>query len=327
MDDWAEIAEVARFAPTPHNTQPFRVRRVDATHAEILLASERLLPEEDHQNLYMASAFGIFAETVERAGRAIGRRVVVEADRGVEPPTWRKGAGLVRLGAAELRGAIEPEPGEKALVCATRRTSRLPFDGRAVAPEMLARFGAVAARAGHRFTVESRPGAIEEILALNARAIVENLNTPNERRELAGWYRVGATPTYGDGLWNVPLAQPGWEVKLAFGAPWLLRAPPVRDFATQRYLATQAGTPHIGFLDGPFRAWPELVRAGRALMNVWLSMAAEGVSIHPLGSMLTNATYAERVARHVGSDDVWLLFRLGYSPPAPRAPRLKTVLL
>jgi hypothetical protein len=38
---WEDIGSLARFAPTPHNTQPFRIRpRGD--RAELLLLTERL---------------------------------------------------------------------------------------------------------------------------------------------------------------------------------------------------------------------------------------------------------------------------------------------
>jgi len=40
---WTDIARVARLAPTPHNTQPFRLRPTGDDVAEILLVSERLL--------------------------------------------------------------------------------------------------------------------------------------------------------------------------------------------------------------------------------------------------------------------------------------------
>jgi len=69
---WGEIAKLARLAPTPHNTQPFRIRPRSETEAELLVVTSRLLPEEDHGNLYVASAFGVFAVALEHAARASG---------------------------------------------------------------------------------------------------------------------------------------------------------------------------------------------------------------------------------------------------------------
>src|SRR5687768_13427504 len=44
MAHWHEIAQLARLAPTPHNTQPFRIRPIDATSAEVVALAERFLP-------------------------------------------------------------------------------------------------------------------------------------------------------------------------------------------------------------------------------------------------------------------------------------------
>lgn len=45
---WAAIASLARLAPTPHNTQPFRILPRDERTADIVASPERFLPREDH---------------------------------------------------------------------------------------------------------------------------------------------------------------------------------------------------------------------------------------------------------------------------------------
>src|SRR5437016_1507707 len=69
---WDAIGALARFAPTPHNTQPYRIRPRDSTTAELVLLCERLLPHEDHGNAYVLAAFGTFAAALEHAARACG---------------------------------------------------------------------------------------------------------------------------------------------------------------------------------------------------------------------------------------------------------------
>lgn len=59
-------------APGAHNTRPFRIRPLDDGHAQLVLLTERLLPAEGHGNLYVLSAFGIFAVALERAARSLG---------------------------------------------------------------------------------------------------------------------------------------------------------------------------------------------------------------------------------------------------------------
>src|SRR5688572_24762829 len=50
MAAWRAVAQLARLAPTPHNTQPFRIRPIDARTAEIVALSDRFLPAEDRGN-------------------------------------------------------------------------------------------------------------------------------------------------------------------------------------------------------------------------------------------------------------------------------------
>ncbi len=187
--------------------------------------------------------------------------------------------------------------------------------------EQLRRLCDCVARHGHTLDVDSSPGGVARIMEWNAASVVDNLQIEDERREIQSWYRTGPTPEMGDGLWNGPFCQPAWEVKLAFAAPGLMTWPGVRQWAEAKFIRSQRA-PHVGFLRGPFRTAPELFAAGRALMDLWLVMADLDVYMHPMGSMLTNPIYAERVARHVKQEDVWLVVRLGRSAEPPRAPRL-----
>jgi hypothetical protein len=49
---WEQISSLARWAPTPHNTQPFRLIPRDDRTADIVILTERMLPREDHGNRY-----------------------------------------------------------------------------------------------------------------------------------------------------------------------------------------------------------------------------------------------------------------------------------
>ena len=85
MPVWESIASLARLAPTPHNTQPFRILPRDERTADLVALTERFLPREDHGNLYVGSAFGIFAATLERAARQFGHILTVCAGRRLDP--------------------------------------------------------------------------------------------------------------------------------------------------------------------------------------------------------------------------------------------------
>jgi hypothetical protein len=321
---WAQIARLARLAPTPHNTQPFRILPRSADHADLVLLTERLLPREDHGNLYVSSSFGTFAATLERAARHFGVALDVEPIGALDPASLDRRGPRVVLGTAHQRG---PSPPRRADLLGARRTSRLPYHDRRLEPRAVRALEGVAERFAHRLIVHDSPEIVGPLLRLNAEALLDNLMLADEREEIRGWYRFGDTPEFGDGLWQVPLNQPAWEIRAAIGAPWLFQWPGFRGFGLRRYLRTQRGTRHIALLCGKFLTWPELYAAGRMLMELWLEMANHEVYMQPMGSMLTNPRYAAEIARRFEVSDCWLVLRLGYSDEPPRAPRLKDILI
>jgi hypothetical protein len=322
---WRRIGALARLAPTPHNTQPFRIRpRSDGT-ADLLLLADRLLCEEDHGNRYVISAFGIFVVALERASRHLGHELQVTPVPALDPLALTHASGTVTLGTARIVGTCAEEPASA--LFDVRRTSRLPYHDREIAPDVLERLVAIAGRGGHRMTFESRPSVVASTLHLNAAAIIDNLQLDSEREEIRGWYRYGLTPEFGDGLWQAPMNQPAWELRTAFAAPSLFMLPGFRAFAIHRYLKTQAGTRHVALLSGPFGSFPELLAAGRMLFELWLEMASFGVYMQPFGSMLTNDLYAREVAKRFEVEDCWLIMRVGYSDEPPRAPRLEDIVV
>ena len=321
---WNELAELARLAPTPHNTQPFRIRPLNARVAQIVILRERMLPVEDTGNLYVLSSCGIFAETLERAGRHLGLEVAVTPYPDVEPSAIEPGTGPVVVGRAEVSGRCAPE--EQRSLLEARRTSRLPYEDRLVDPAALQEFARIAASHGHRFESFDDPAIVRDVLRRNVRALLENNVKTGELAELRSWIRIADTPAIGDGLWSGPMNQPRWEMRLALKYPRLFLVPGISAVASAKYLHTQAGTRHIAILRGPFGSWPELVGAGRMLMQLWLSMTRYRVYMLPFGSMITNSACNAYLRERFCGDDIWFILRFGYSPLPPQAPRLASVL-
>ena len=67
---------------------------------------------------------------------------------------------------------------------------------------------------------------------------------------------------------------------------------------------------------------------GRMLTRMWLTLTANGVYLHPFGSVITNRRANARLRERIGVDDAnevpWLLVRLGRSAEPPRSLRLET---
>ena len=148
---WPELIDVARWAPSPHNIQPWRVRIRSETDAELLYDPARLLPETDPSGRFSAVGLGVFLETLAVAARARGRDVEsgfaterLEPDRG-EPRLW------ARLRLVPYAGEPDLDP----RLILERRTSRLPYDGKPVPADALDELDAVAARARHSLSTSS----------------------------------------------------------------------------------------------------------------------------------------------------------------------------
>lgn len=325
MAHWREIAQLARLAPTPHNTQPFRIRPLDARTAEIVALSARFLPEEDRGNRYVASAFGIMAATIEMAAKARGVEAHVAPVQSIDVTNLHRATTPTVLGVATITGPSEVMVDPALLEI--RRTSRIPYHDRLVPEETWAKLRAITASHGQRLIEHNTRDVVEATVELNVAALIDNLALRRERKEVQRWYRTGPTPQFGDGLWEKPLNQNSFEIGLAFGSPRLFRLPIVRPIVAHNYLKTQRGTRHIVLLCGPFEAWPDLVEAGRSLFGMWIGMARAGVYIHPMGSMLTNPKYAAEIARRFNVIDCWLVMRAGYSDVPSRAPRLESILI
>jgi hypothetical protein len=326
MDDaWERISRLARFAPTPHNTQPLRLRPTSSDRADVVLLPSRLLPVEDRENRYVYAAIGVFAVAIELAARANGR--TAEIALGEYPGVLALDAPEAVVATVVLSGETAPDDAAARALLRSRRTSRLPYRPVEVAGPVREELTAIAASYGHRLKIESAPERVDDFLRQNARAIIDNLQITGDRREIERWVRYGATPAHGDGLWQVPLVQPRWELALGFRFPWLFRIPGISHLAVRRFAAAQAGTRHVALLSGPFREWNDLFRAGKLLMELWLAMAAHDVYMHPYGSTLTNPRHARIIASKFGDDEGWLIFRFGHSDVPPESPRLETVVM
>src|SRR5688572_19955888 len=104
MTSWPEILESARFAPSPHNTQPWKVKVIEAVRADVLLVRERMLPDEDTTGSFILCAMGIFLESVR----------IIAANRGcaldVEPIELNDGAALAPYARLSLHAPGSAAP-------------------------------------------------------------------------------------------------------------------------------------------------------------------------------------------------------------------------
>jgi hypothetical protein len=212
MNRWRRLLEYARWAPSPHNIQPWLLRCVSDDEAVLLYAPDRLLPETDPTGVFMIAGLGIFVEHLAIAARGAGLDLDVEYDGASLEFGGTAPRPFARLALVERR-VEEPLSPELLL---ERRTSRLPYDGEPVPQRVLDEVARLAGTYGHRLAFSSE----------------------QQRRR--------------DGFSPEALGFPGWLLRLFVHARWLFELPGVKQLIRRLYLRTMRGVRTVGWLIGPF---------------------------------------------------------------------------
>ena len=299
---------------------------MDDREAELRYVPDRLLPDTDPSGVFGVCGLGIFVEHLAIAARAEQLDLEVDYDGAPLDPHAVGSQPLARLRLVE-QPTDEPLSRELLL---ERRTSRLPYDGSPVAPEVLGELERIAAEHDHRFAFSNDPAMVEWVVGLNSDTMFYDMENPVARREVGRWIRYSGREARRrrDGFSPDALGFPGWLLWLFVHARLLFELPGVKQLIRRLYLRTMRGVRTVGWLTGPFSTPAEAFRAGRMLARIWLTLTANGIYLHPFGSVITNPRANARLTERIGVDPAhgtpWLLVRLGRSRQPPRSLRLET---
>ncbi|WP_380165130.1 hypothetical protein [Jannaschia sp. R86511] len=340
---WPSIARTVRRTPTPHNTQPLHLHVTGPLEATVLFDRTRALPAHPLGLLFGHVTVGILLESVSIAAHALGHDVEVDLVPGdVRPlPPAPAGPGAVDPADARFQPVAHVRltpagpfvPDLDAGLLAVRRTNRLPYDGRDLPVAVLAELAQECAVAGHGFGSTDSRHLVAQVVDLNQRTLFDDLATPPVREELRAWMRYTrrSADTRADGFSARCLHTPGPLLRSVFEHPRLWATRPMQTLSRLVYLRSMHGTPRVAWVRGPMGSTADAVAAGRLLIRLWLRLAAHGVAVHPLGSLVTNATSLAEVddvvARATGETTpaaglTWMVLRLGYGPVPPQSRRV-----
>lgn len=327
---WSELGEYARRAPSPHNTQPTRLRILDGARAELFFVTERGLPIGDPEGRFTYATCGIVVETLRIAAHARGYELEAEYTGG---PLYQEQEGGLRK-VADLR--LVPhghriDDFDPALLH-RRRTNRHPYNDRAIPAAVIGQLRAEACRYGHTFAVSTDPMAVQWVKELNRDALYHDLAHDRYRQELGSWLRYSEKEAHraGDGLSPGALVLPGWLLKGFMRYHRLFSAPVVKQLTQRVYMRTMTGISTVGWLQGRFMEAEDWIRAGHLMLRLWLILTEHGIDWQPYGSVITNeesrGSMVDKFGMREGEggrDMVWLLVRVGYSDHEPvRSERL-----
>ena len=308
--------DLARFAPSAHNTQPWRVG-LSGERLVVDVDPRRHLAHADPLARDLHLAMGGFVEALAIALRAEGVATIpAEAPAGA-------------FAALAPGGACPPAP-KPASLLRRRQTSRLAYSPRAPEPAAIDALAAAARASG--LSLHAVPRGTPERARLDDwffAATRESWLDARALAELRTWVRFdpeGARApedglsTHGLGLGILD----GLGVILAAQeAPWraaskLFLAPFLAEQLARGETREVAAAPFLALLVADREG---AAAAGAGLLQVWLAVTDLGLAIHPVSALLDRRGW--EVARHLGVPTGRLMFacRLGRSAPPPRAGR------
>jgi nitroreductase len=308
MSVLAAAANAAGFAPSIHNTQPWRWR----------VGSTLELYADRGRQLAVTDPFGRLL--LLSCGAALHHALVTLAAEGWRFEVHRlPDDGDRDLLARVVLGeptAVDPSAVRLLQTMAIRRTDRRPLTATSVDPDVVARIGRVVGSAGARLHVLDREHIVY-LAAAAAQAQAAESVDPQFQAELAYW--AGGTRTEGTGVPAavIPASPPETTVPdRNFGGPGSLPISAGHDSAAVYAIL-------YGDDDTP-ASW---LRAGEALSAGWLEATELGVSLLPLSAaveVVHTRQVLRRLLANVGYP--YLVLRLGHADPhhaaPPHTPRL-----
>ena len=319
--------EDARHYPSPHNSQPIKLRPLDERTAEIFYDLDLGLPAESFGIPFAHVCAGVFLEGLHAVAEGLGFVVTERLDlreMDFDSPDRLHSLGTVSLAPRE---ATQAERARHSLFLA-RQTSRRPYDATLVREAVIESATAVAAAGGHTFRTTAERRAVRGLVHINQATLFSDLENDAVYDEIMTWLRFsrGEALAKGDGLSAEAMLMPGRVLRFAMAHRGLWRAPVIGALVRGIYLNTMRGVRQLGWLEGPFDGPGDYLEAGRTFMRVWLGLTANGVYLHPFGTVITNPGSHRAFVEAVGAEEgegrmAWMLFRFGHSKRPPVAHR------
>jgi hypothetical protein len=324
---WRKLLGTAINAPSPHNVQPWRVRILSNTEADLFIEKQRTLPKEDITGSFIILTMGLFIEALDIVARNHSHKLEFEFCQ--EPsqftPDIIEHTNDELLPFAHLK--LVPIPSEQPLYAnelfLKRRTSRISLLSRAVPSEVVSSLSAISEKWRQRYEQITDPDMVEALLECNTKALFEDLNSREYHDEIVGWFRFTSRSSRRtrDGLDYRCMNSSRSAFWLAARLPWLLQLPLARKVFAKTYRSQLGTIPTIGVISGPFWRSEDAFEAGRFLMHFWLELSRQELYIHPFGNLVTNRGAADWCRRTTGISDIWLICKIGYSADPPKSYR------
>lgn len=324
---WREILSLARHTPSPHNVQPWRVKLLSPSTAELFIDSQRTLPKEDLTGSFLLSAMGMFLEAVDLMaiphGMRLEYRLKEPADYFAAKARTQGPVELIPFADLQLVSSPDASVTYTPEIFLKRRTCRISLHRTPIDQSSITSLSNLAAQSGQAYLHTDNTGRIERILGANIDAVFHDMNVPKYHDEITSWFRFTdkSALQHRDGLdrrcMNLSLS----EFWLSTSLPGVLLFPPTRAFFKASYRRQLGVVPAMGMLSAKFFIPENAIGSGRFLMRFWLETARLGLYLHPYGNLVTNPEAAAWLKNEVGLEDIWLVFKIGHADTPPQSYR------
>jgi hypothetical protein len=327
MNVWTLLLQNAIHSPSPHNVQPWRVRILSDREADLLIDSQRTLPKEDPTGSFIILTMGMFIEALRLLAANQGFRL---EHRLHHEPAWyaleilktREHTFFPFARMSLTRDESVLSDFDPALLL-KRRTARISLQPDLVPENAVQQLKTLAHDCDQRYEQTSDPILIERILEKNTEALFADLNDPDYHDEIVAWFRFSdrSAQATRDGLDYRCMNTSPSAYWLTARLPGLLKLPVARSILAKKYRSQLGQVPTIGMLAGEFWDPASAFQTGSFLMQFWLETAKQDLYIHPYGNLVTNEAASAWLAQETGIDDIWLIFKIGYSREPPKSYR------
>jgi nitroreductase len=327
MSVWIALLETGVHAPSPHNVQPWRVKILNDTQADLFIDSSRTLPKEDTTGSFIILTMGMFLEALRIL--AAGKGFHLEYSIYHEPAWYaheilnKSRQQFLPFARLELSATAPTQGLTEAATFLKRRTSRISLKPDPIPVKDIEALSLLADTWNQRFEVTTDKDAIARILKKNTEAVFEDLNNRDYHDEIVEWFRFTdkKSKETRDGLDYRCMNTSRTAFWLSARAPWLLQLPLTRSVLAKVYRSQLGVIPTIGMLAGEFWAPESALAAGTFLIQFWLLTAEYNLYIHPFGNLVTNKQAAAWLLNETGVPGIWLIFKIGYSDEPPKSYR------
>ena len=323
---WIDIIEYARWAPSPHNMQPWKIEILSSKKATLYYNTERLLPAGDPDFKFMTMGMGIFIEYMNIAANKWGKHI--EYTEKIEMLTDKQ-KGNIPFCSLEIKdGKMEKNIDPEAIL--KRKTSRLHYTGEAV-PSYFMDILANEAKM-HKSTLKysANDELVDWLNSVNQQALFHDLKDKAVREELDNLFRYTnkEAEMIPDGLSAKCMGFPGKLLHSVMNEHerWTKG---FRSKALKKlYKNSFNGTKTISWVSGEWNSAEDMMRAGKLFGRIWLLVTQSGYVLQPMGSLITNTEAHQQIKSKLGGENdkevLWLIFRIGKSQEPPRSERYGT---